>query len=157
MNMKIEISAKEVLEFINGGDVPALKEKLSGALLAAANSPEMEEAIKKRLEDSVQKALDGAFKVEQRWGQTYLDGWAVSLVKDWVRAQLGNKSIGDIVRKETQEAVKETLPQITQQVVNSIAQVEIVKALADELTKQNIRSVVQDEVRAAVQRMFGAV
>jgi hypothetical protein len=155
--MKIDISSKEILDFLNGGDVAVLKEKLSGSLLAAADSAEMEEAVKKRVEDTLQKAFDNAFTVERRWGEVHLKGWAVDTVKEWVRIQLGNRSIEAIIRDEAKRAISEILPDLTQQVISAINREEIAKAVAEEMVKQNIQATVHAEVRATLERMYGAV
>jgi len=155
--MKIEVSTKEILDFLNGGDVAALKEKLSGALLAAADSAEMEEAVKKRVEDTLQKAFDSAFSVERSWGEIKLNGWAVDMVKEWVRIQLGKRSIETIIRDEARAAINEALPDLTQRVIASINREEITKAVAEAMVKQNIQATVQEEVRSTLRRMYGAV
>lgn len=119
--MKIEISTKEILDFMEGGDVTSLKEKLSGALLAAADTSEMKEAVSKRTEQIIKGAFDNAFNTQQvAYGGSKLDGWATSIIREWLSVQLRSRSVEAIVRNVAKEAVREILPDLVQQTVQAI-------------------------------------
>lgn len=89
--------------------------------------------------------------------EIHLEGWAVDMVKEWVKVQLGNRSIEAIIRNEAKAAISEILPDLTQQVISTIDREEIAKAVTEEIVKQDIKATVQAEVRSTLQRMYGAV
>jgi hypothetical protein len=156
--MKIEIGANEVIEFMNGGDATKLKEKLSGALLNIAATPEMTTTIDKMMGERVSKALDGAFKVGADWrGTVEMKGWAVAMVKEWATSQLGTITLESIVRSETKKSIDALAPKLLEEALKRINVQEITALLAKAMVDSNIKATVEAEVKQALQKMFGAV
>ncbi|MGG1263787.1 hypothetical protein [Brevibacillus laterosporus] len=147
--MKMEVSTKEILEFLNEGEATELKGKLAGAILAAADSPEMTEAVDKRVYARVEEALNRAVKIEHsRWEGTRIRGWGSDIVKQMLQAILGEgNSIEGIVRNETRESVKEVLPSLVKEAIKNINNEEIFKIVAEQWAKENVEKIVAEQVK----------
>jgi hypothetical protein len=153
--VKIEIGTKEIIDFLNGGDASALKEKLSGAILAMADSQEMEDAVKGRVGTRIQEALDTAFRLEKDWPNGHrIKGWAADTVKTWLTTQMGNLSVESIIRDETRKALAENQEKVVQSVIKEINRQEVIAAVSTAFVERNIALQIEEQVKAAVSKII---
>jgi hypothetical protein len=80
--MKLNIETSELLSLLDSADLVGLKKKVAGALIAASNSKEMDEAIELKVISHISKALDSAIIITKSFKGTDISGWASKILKD---------------------------------------------------------------------------
>lgn len=107
--MKIEISAKELLDLVEGNiDVTSVKEKLSGAILSIAESPEMQLAIQQRVEKHIEKVIKDSAYVRSKSifnSGASLEGWAAPMITFAVEGQIKDQ-VNDFVKANLNNILK---------------------------------------------------
>lgn len=155
--MKLDISTKEILDFLDGGDVTAIKSKLAGALLSSVDSKEVTEALQKRVEAKIDEFLKQALEVKvSSWPKTEyrLTGWAAETFQGIMKAYLDGLSLNTVLSRQVKEYMDENLDKKIKQYVDSQAYKEMLALAVAEVATNHVQSLIQTEVKKSLAQAY---
>lgn len=160
--MKIEMNSQEFLGLLSGEATAELKEKIAGMMLATVDSPELQEAIEKRVtkkaEQRMEVVLDKAIIHNSSWNKNDIQGWGAQIIKEQFREHFRQQHHFETIMKKL---INEQLTVLFNEAIEDFLKEELKKTINGDLMEAYAKSIANVDfgkmIREEVQRRFKSV